>query len=155
MCASVSGEGDGRLFTGTGWEAHCWRAATRKYKASVKVLMQGPVPQMFIGRWFERVGLEIADGKGGGKSKKAKTKSVMMELDEAFIPGPINQLSLRNLMTIFGFILDGSAEAEVKSEIKTENDDVDAAEPVKPKPLNPEDAAEEAAREIEPLRERV
>jgi len=147
-CASASGEGDGRLFTGTGWEAHCGKASTRKYKASVKVLMEGPVPQMFIGRWFERVGLEIADGKGGGKSKKSKTKNVMMELDEAFIPGPINQLSLRNLMTIFGFILDGSAQAEVKSEIKTENDDDVAVEPVKPKKLSPDDAAKEAAREI-------
>ena len=144
MCASVSGDGDGRLFGGSVWEAHCGKASTRKYKASVKVHMNGPNPQMFIGRWFDRVGLKVADAKGGGgggKPKKPKVKSFIMELEEAILPGPINQLSLRNLMTIFGFILDGSAVGEVK--VKTEGEEKE-----KPKALTANERREEGAKEL-------
>ena len=88
MCANVTGQGDGNMFYGSAWEAHCGRGATRKYKASVRVYLAGPTPQMFIGRWFDHVCLKVVDRGGGGgggsaKPKKAKslTKNVIIEVD--------------------------------------------------------------------------
>ncbi|CEF99605.1 Zinc finger, CW-type [Ostreococcus tauri] len=152
MCANVTGQGDGNMFYGSAWEAHCGRGATRKYKASVRVYLAGPTPQMFIGRWFDHVGLKVVDRGGGGgggsaKPKKAKslTKNVIIEVDESFVPGPINQLSLRNLMTVFGFILDGTATGEVKRE----GDTSEGREKVKEK------IKEEKQKTAEELREEV
>lgn len=48
---------------------------------------------MFIGRWFDRVGLKVVDvkgGGGGGKLKKLKVKSFIMEFEEVIFFGLIN-----------------------------------------------------------------
>ena len=150
MCVRRSGEGDGRLFTGAEWEAHCGRAATRKYKASVRVLIDGPVSQMFIGRWFDAVGLAEASGS---KQRAPKTKDVMIEVDDTFVPGPMNQLSLRNLMTIFGFILNGTATAPTPAptEKKTGDEatlDQSEEERVKPEPKTEEEIRDDIEKEV-------
>ena len=130
MCGSVSGEGDGRIFTPVAWEAHCGRAATKKWRNSVKCFLQGPVPRLFMGHWIDEVGLEIAGARPPrdpnapprrSSTKKMESSTVMVEFEPSVAPGPINQLSLRNLMTVFGFILDGSAVGEAK--VKNENED--------------------------------
>ena len=122
MCGSISGEGDGKLFNGSSWEAHCGRGSMKKWRRSVKCYLSGPVPRMFMDNWIEEVGLDVPGARREidpnapkkFKTKKVESSTVMVEFEPSIAPGPINQLSLRNLMTVFGFILDGSAVGTVK-----------------------------------------